>query len=64
VVPVPYVPALGPVQPRLLSVELFNAVVDIADTDRFLSYDKNRRWSSKKTSEWLFKRSSMSLGLR
>jgi GNAT superfamily N-acetyltransferase len=48
VVPVPYVPALGPVQPRALSAELFNAVVDIADTDRFLSYDKDRRWSAKK----------------
>jgi GNAT superfamily N-acetyltransferase len=48
VVPVPYVPALGPVQPRALSAELFNAVVDIADTDRFLPYDKDRRWSSRK----------------
>lgn len=44
----PYVPTLGPVQPGALSAELFNAVVDIADTDRFLSYDKDRRWSSKK----------------
>lgn len=48
VVPVPYVPALGPVQPRALSAELFNAVVDIADTDRFLPYDKDCRWSAKK----------------
>ena len=48
VVPVPYVPALGPVQPKALSAELFNAVVDIADTDRFLPYDKDRRWSGKK----------------
>jgi ribosomal protein S18 acetylase RimI-like enzyme len=44
----PYVPMLGPVQPGALSAELFNAVVDVADTDRFLSYDKDRRWSSKK----------------
>ena len=44
----PYVPTLGPVQPGALSAELFNAIVDIADTDRFLSYDKDRRWSSKK----------------
>lgn len=48
VVPVPYVPALGPVRPGALSAELFNAVVDIADTDRFLPYDKDRCWSSKK----------------
>jgi GNAT superfamily N-acetyltransferase len=48
VVPVPYVPALGPVQPRALSAELFNAVVDIADTDRFIPYDKDCRWSTKK----------------
>lgn len=48
VITAPYVPTLGPVQPGALSAELFNAVVDIADTDRFLSYDKDRRWSSKK----------------
>ncbi|MGH3836367.1 MAG: GNAT family N-acetyltransferase [Pseudonocardiaceae bacterium] len=51
-VTVPYVPALGPVGPRALSEELFNAVVDIADTDRFLPYDKDQRWSSTKD-EWL-----------
>lgn len=45
---VPYVPALGPVGPHALSEELFNAVVDIADTDRFLPYDKDQRWSSAK----------------
>ncbi len=48
VVLVPYVPALGPVQPKALSAELFNAVVDVADTDLFLPYDKDRRWSGKK----------------
>lgn len=48
VVPIPYVPTLGPVQPRALSAQLFNAVVNIADTGRFLSYDKGRRWSRKK----------------
>lgn len=47
-VPIPYVPTLGPVQPRALSAQLFNAVVDIADTGRFLSYDKDRRWSAEK----------------
>jgi hypothetical protein len=48
VAPVPYVPTLGPVQPRALSAQLFNAVVDIADTGRFLPYDKDRRWSGRK----------------
>lgn len=48
VVPISYVPTLGPVQPRALSAQLFNAIVDIADTGRFLSYDKDRRWSDKK----------------
>jgi GNAT superfamily N-acetyltransferase len=48
VVTVPYVPALGPVQPGALSAELFDAVMDVADTGRFLPYDKDRRWSAKK----------------
>lgn len=48
VVPIPYVPTLGPVQPRALSAQLFNAIVDVANTSRFLSYDKDRRWSAKK----------------
>lgn len=48
VIPVPYVPTLGPVRPAALSAELFDAVVDNADTDRFLPYDKDRRWSSTK----------------
>ena len=47
-VTVPYVPALGPVGPHALSEELFNAVVDVADTGRFLPYDKDQRWSSTK----------------
>ncbi|MGH3918909.1 MAG: GNAT family N-acetyltransferase [Pseudonocardiaceae bacterium] len=51
-VTVPYIPTLGPVGPRALSEELFNAVVDIAGTDRFLPYDKDQRWSSAKD-EWL-----------
>ncbi|MGH3865182.1 MAG: GNAT family N-acetyltransferase [Pseudonocardiaceae bacterium] len=45
---IPYFSTLGPVQSRALSAQLLNAVVDIADTGRFLSYDKDRRWSSKK----------------
>lgn len=47
-VTVPYVPALGPVGPRALSEELFNAVVGVADTGRFLPYDKDQRWSNMK----------------
>jgi hypothetical protein len=63
VVPVPYVPALGPVQPRALSAELFNAVVDIADTDRCLPYDKDRRWSSKKNERVIVKEIAHGPGL-
>lgn len=48
VVSAPYVPTLGPVRPAALSAELFNAVVDVAGTGRFLPYDKDRRWSSTK----------------
>ncbi|MGH3853699.1 MAG: GNAT family N-acetyltransferase [Pseudonocardiaceae bacterium] len=55
VVSVPYVPALGPVQPEILSAELFNAVVDIANTGRFLPYDKDRRWSSEKNEQVIVK---------
>jgi hypothetical protein len=44
VVTVPYVPTLGPVAPEVLSSELFDAVHDIAQTNRFLPYDKDRRW--------------------
>jgi hypothetical protein len=31
-----------------LSADLLNAVVDAAGTGRFLPYDKDRRWSSRK----------------
>lgn len=48
VVAVPYVPTLGPVGPGTLSAELFNAVVDVAETGLFLPYDKDRRWSCMK----------------
>ncbi|MGH3773072.1 MAG: GNAT family N-acetyltransferase [Pseudonocardiaceae bacterium] len=48
VVRVPYVPTLGPVHPRALSAELFDAVVDVAGTGKFLPHDKDRRWSSTK----------------
>ncbi|MGB6164910.1 MAG: hypothetical protein WCF33_24215 [Pseudonocardiaceae bacterium] len=52
VIAVPYVPTLGPVVPGALSAELFNAVVDVADTGLFLPYDKDRRWSRMKD-EWV-----------
>jgi GNAT superfamily N-acetyltransferase len=48
VVLAPYVPTLGPVGPDVLSVDLFNAVQDVARTGRFLSYDKDRRWFENK----------------
>ncbi|MBA9001578.1 GNAT family N-acetyltransferase [Thermomonospora cellulosilytica] len=48
VVTVPYVPTLGPVHPDALSAELFQAVLDVAGTGRFLPYDKDRRWSATK----------------
>ncbi len=45
VVTVPYVPTLGPVHPDALSQDLFDAVIDVSGTGRFLPYDKDRRWS-------------------
>ena len=45
---VPYVPTLGPVQPRALSVHLFNDIVSVAGIGAFLPYDKDRRWSATK----------------
>ncbi|HVX44475.1 MAG TPA: GNAT family N-acetyltransferase [Mycobacteriales bacterium] len=44
----PYVPTLGVVAPELLSVALFDAVVDAAAHDGFLPYDKDRRWFASK----------------
>ncbi|GGJ62033.1 hypothetical protein GCM10010121_085790 [Streptomyces brasiliensis] len=46
--PVPYVPTLGPVHPDDPIPDLFEAVVEIAGTGRFLPYDKDRRWSETK----------------
>jgi GNAT superfamily N-acetyltransferase len=48
VISAPYVPTLGPVRPQALSADLFKAVIAVAGTGRFLPYDKDRRWSSKK----------------
>lgn len=44
----PYVPTLGAVNPQALSAELFEAIVSVAGTGRFLPYDKDHRWSAKK----------------
>ncbi|MFE9312848.1 GNAT family N-acetyltransferase [Streptomyces sp. NPDC088353] len=48
VMPVPYVPTLGPVRPGDPLADLFEAVVEIAGTGQFLPYDKDRRWSDRK----------------
>ncbi|WP_333762911.1 hypothetical protein [Streptomyces sp. IBSBF 2390] len=49
VMPVAYVPTLGPVRQGDPLSQLFEAVVDIAGTGRFLPYDKDRCWSATKT---------------
>ncbi len=46
VMPVPYVPTLGPVRPCDPLPDLFEAVVEVAGSGRFLPYDKDRRWSA------------------
>ncbi|NBM15777.1 GNAT family N-acetyltransferase [Streptomyces sp. GC420] len=49
VMPVPYVPTLGPVRREDPIPDLFEAVVETAGTGRFLPYDKDRRWADRKT---------------
>ncbi|MEV7004639.1 GNAT family N-acetyltransferase [Streptomyces sp. NPDC093982] len=49
VMPVPYVPTLGPVRQDDPVHYLFEAVVETAATDRFLPYDKDQRWFETKT---------------
>ncbi|GAA3488095.1 GNAT family N-acetyltransferase [Streptomyces cremeus] len=45
----PVVPTLGPVHPHALTVDLFEATLVAAATERhFLPYDKDRRWSTEK----------------
>ncbi|WP_409058887.1 GNAT family N-acetyltransferase [Streptomyces sp. SYP-A7185] len=45
----PVVPTLGPVHPHALTVDLFEATLAAAATERhFLPYDKDRRWSAEK----------------
>ncbi|MFJ7238349.1 GNAT family N-acetyltransferase [Streptomyces olivaceus] len=49
VMPVPYVPTLGPARWGDPLFELLEAVVDVAGTGRFLPHDKDRRWGDTKT---------------
>jgi GNAT superfamily N-acetyltransferase len=46
---VPYVPTLGPVHPDTLCVEVFDEVVAASSTGLSLPFDKDRRWSARKT---------------
>src|SRR5882724_9805502 len=46
---VPYVPTLGPVHPDTLCVEVFDEVVAASATGLSLPFDKDRRWSARKT---------------
>jgi hypothetical protein len=49
VVTAPFVPAIGPVHPSVLTEDLFADILTAASTDqRFLRYDKDIRWSERK----------------
>ncbi|CND73145.1 Predicted acetyltransferase [Mycobacterium tuberculosis] len=48
VIRVPYVPTLGPMPPGTVGADLFDAVLDVAHTGRFLPFDKDRRWTPTK----------------
>ncbi len=49
----PYVPTLGPVHPGAVAPGLFDDVIDIAGTGRFLPHDKDCRWASRKDEQVL-----------
>ncbi|MEU3896355.1 GNAT family N-acetyltransferase [Streptomyces sp. NPDC045251] len=49
VMPVPYVPTLGPARWGDPLHELLEGVVDVAGTGRFLPHDKDSRWGETKT---------------
>jgi len=49
----PYVPALGPAHPEAVTGGLFDAVIEIAGTGRFLPHDKDRRWAARKDEQVL-----------
>jgi GNAT superfamily N-acetyltransferase len=48
VVRVPYVPTLGAVHPGAVSAGVFDAIVSVAGTGRFLPFDKDARWLAAK----------------
>ena len=48
VFPVPYVPTLGPMHPDTLTPHLWDEVVRVARTGRFLAHDKDARWGGTK----------------
>jgi hypothetical protein len=53
VMPVPYVPTLGPVRPDDPVHDLFEAVVETAAADHFLPHDKDQRWfETKPNASW------------
>jgi GNAT superfamily N-acetyltransferase len=45
----PYVPTLGPVAPGVVAAGMFDDVIAVSGTGRFLPYDKDRRWSDHKS---------------
>jgi GNAT superfamily N-acetyltransferase len=49
----PYVPALGPVHPQAVTPGLFQDVIEIEGTGRFLTHDKDRRWGGRKDEQVL-----------
>jgi GNAT superfamily N-acetyltransferase len=48
VIRVPYVPTLGPVAPGALAAGMFDDVIAVSGTGRFLPYDKDQRWTAAK----------------
>jgi len=48
-----YVPTLGPAHPGTVTVRLFDDVIEIAGTGRFLPHDKDRRWAARKDEQVL-----------
>ncbi|MEV5879425.1 GNAT family N-acetyltransferase [Streptomyces sp. NPDC052101] len=53
VLPVPYVPTLGPVHPDAPLPALFEAVCQVSGTGAFLPYDKDQRWGAVKAEQIL-----------
>ena len=48
VFPVPYVPTLGPMHPDAITPGLWDQVVGVSGTGRFLPHDKDARWGGAK----------------